>query len=220
MSARLRLNLSDGRPLHWHCAMMRCASVVTLMVMVLATVACAPVIISVYRPSASEGEVLNAHCPHEPRAVIRFERSGVLVSVWTSSYAFYPPRDEIRVLIVFEVPQGKVVRLSNGVVEISVPSDSISKADLSGPVRPGAPMVGDTTPPQSPRTWRLPYDPPQQWRALTHNASFGFTAFLPRPTSQTSVLKLPKFLVNDVEAELPLITLTRQTDWYIAGMNC
>lgn len=81
-------------------------------------------------------------------------------------------------------------------------------------------MVGETTPPKSPRMWRLPYDPPQQWRALTHNASFGFTAFLPWPASQTSALMLPRFLVNDVQAELPLMTLTRQTDWYIAGMNC
>jgi len=199
---------------------MQCASVVTLIVMVLATAACAPRQISVYRPSASEGEVLGARCPAEPRAVIRFERSGVFVSVWTSSYAIHPPRDEIRVRIAFEVPEGKVVRLAHGVVEISVPSGSSSKAELSGPFRPGAPMMGETTPPQSSRKWPLLYDPPQQIRALTHNASFWFTAFLPLPSSQTSALKLPRFQVNDVEAELPLITLTRQTDWYIAGMEC
>lgn len=147
MNARLRLSLSDICLLHWHCAMMQCASVVNLIVVALATAACAPLPISVYRPSASEGEVLDAHCPREPRAVIRFERSGVLVSIWASSYAIYPLRDKVRVLILFEVPPGKVVRLAHGVVEISVPSGSISKADLSGPVRPGAPMVGESTPP-------------------------------------------------------------------------
>jgi hypothetical protein len=174
-------------------------------------------VVHIYQPSAPGGVVLSAHCPPEPRSVIRFERDSILVSAKASYNSEYPRRNGIGVRITFEVPEGKVVRLLDGVVEVSVPILGSFKGELSGPVPPGTPMAGETT---KNKRWGTLYDPPSAMFAMTNHASYYFKTFLSMPNSDTFTLKLPKFLINDVEVELPVINFNRNLDFYIAGINC
>ncbi|GEM_PF-5540174 len=208
--------------------MRRRVSALTLIGVMLTTVSCAPLVVPIYRASASDGEILRAHlCPPEPHSVIRFERHGVLVS----ARAFYKSDNQIWVRTAFEVPEGKVVRLLDHVVKVSVPARGSFEGDLSGgriplkhePDSPSTPMMGETIKHKLRmfEGWPTLYDPPGLVMfAKTPHASYWFDAFLSVPKSDAFTLKLPRFLVNDVEVELPVINFTRHIDFYIAPMNC
>ncbi len=139
---------------------------VTLMGFVLTSTACVPMVGSIYRPSADGGEVLRAHCPPEPRSVIRFEQQGILIS----AKAGYVSGNEIWVQSTFEVPKGKTVRLLDRRVEVSLadhPGYTGQLVDERTLLEPGAvalgePMEGATIQNEIGLSegWPTLYDPP------------------------------------------------------------
>lgn len=162
---------------------------------------------SVYRPSAPGGELLQLHCPPQPRSVIRFARDGVLIS----AYATYVSSDEILVKATFEVPQGETVRLLDAGVEVAIAGQMYFGRQFPGErkvFQRGASRGGDEAAPLG--------GPLQRDKFKT----FWFAASVSAPHADVFTLKLPRFTVNGTQVDLPQITFSRHTEFYIAPMNC
>jgi hypothetical protein len=157
-----------------------------------------------YLPAAQGGTIVRAMQPRT-NSVILFERHSVIVGVNTTDYG-----DQFNASISFEVPEGNIVQLLEHHIEVSVPSKESWKSNLSGhiwtgPGRTGdfpvdAPMIGKN------KGWRLGT---AKGYGNTKNAAFFFKALLfATPGPKTFVIKMPKFRVNNMEVELPLIEFT------------
>jgi len=143
--------------------------------------------------------------------VILFERQGVIVGVNTfyESIQHGYPTNKLYADISFEIPEGEVVQLVQHHVEVSAPSKDSWKSELSGKVWTGpgrtenfsrdAPMIGKN------KAWRFGT---AQGYGNTKHAAFFFSALLFEGFElETLEMNIPKFLINDFEVALPMITL-------------
>lgn len=139
-----------------------------------------------------------------------FERQGVIVGATVSA-------DSVR--IAFEVPEGKVVKLLDKTVEISVAEHVAATGALKGweaagifldrDISPDAPMTGRKA--KKNRDARVS----QFWDCASDNNFFCFVTQVNMPESGSFTLKMPRFSVNGVAMELPPIAITeeRDIDW-------
>jgi len=164
---------------------------------------------SYYHPEALGGKVVRAM---EPRtnSVILFERQGSIIGINTCING----KHQLDVSISFEIPDDKVVQLLEQHIEVSVPSKSISKRKLSGRIWTGlgrtegfpldAPMIGMNS------GWRFGT---AKGYGETKYAAYFFKALLfPSQEEKTFEIKIPRFLVNNTEVELPKIRFTLDSE--------
>lgn len=184
----------------------------------LLTVACAPVMLEFYRPSAPEGEVVRSGCPPGQRFIL-FKRHDVTIGATLGRVAF-------------EVPAGKLVILLDQAVEASSPARGTWKSRLhTGTVwapgsfqprqiQPDKPLPGITS--QQTTAWWPFSGTPTPWGNSRHAYyQFEFSAFpADAKASEPNVIRLPKFSVNDIVVELPPITFTPESESAIVGLNC
>lgn len=175
---------------------------VAAVLMMLMTACLLKIPTSYYRPEALGGKVVRTMEPRTNSAIL-FERQGSIIGINTS------PNDkgQLYVSISFEIPDDKVVQLLEQHVVVSVPSKGIWKSKLSGLIWTG---LG--------RTEGFPLDAPMigmnsGWRfgtatgyGNTKYAAYFFKALLfPSQEEKTFEIKMPKFLMNNTEVELPQI---------------
>jgi len=162
-----------------------------------------------YRPAAPGGTVVRAMQPRTT-SVILFERQDVIVGVNTT----YDYKNQLYVSISFEIPNDKVVQLLENTVEVSVASKEMRKSKLSGRIWTGAgrtkdfplktPMVGRD------KGWSLGT---AKGYGNTKYAAFFFNALLfTAPEAETFEIKIPRFLVNNIESVLPIIEFTLDSE--------
>jgi hypothetical protein len=157
-----------------------------------------------YLPAATGGTIVRAMQPRT-NSVILFKRQGVIIGVNTTDYG-----DRFNASISFEVPEGKIVQLLEHHIEVSGPSKESWKSNLSGHIWTGPGRIGDF-PVNTPMIGKN-----EAWRfgtakgyGNTGHAAFFFKAFLfATPGPKTFVIKMPKFRVNNMDVELPLIEFT------------
>ena len=143
----------------------------------------------------------------EPRtnSVILFEQHGVVVGVNTVFHV-----DRVDASISFEAPEGRTVQLLAHQIEVSVAPGNTWNSKLSGHVWTGpgrtsdfpvdAPMIGKNG------AWRLGV---ARGYGNTKHAAFFFKAPLfATPGPETFAMKMPRFRVDNVEVDLPLIEFT------------
>jgi len=162
-----------------------------------------------YRPAAPEGTVVRGMQPRT-NSVILFERQDVIVGVNTT----YDNKNQLYVSISFEIPNDKVVQLMEHTVEVSVASKEMRKRELSGKIWTGtgrtkdfplnAPMVGRDD------GWSFGT---AKGYGNTKYAAFFFKALLfAAPEAKTFKIKMPRFLVNNIASELPIIEFTLDSE--------
>lgn len=193
----------------------------------LLTVACAPMMLDFYRPSAPEGKVVRSGCPPAERYIL-FERHGVTIgtTIGEDSNRLFKGR------VAFGVPEGKVVLLLDQEVEASARARGTWKGRLAPGIvwppgsfqprdaQPDKPLMGITS------KHRIAWWPfsaaPTPWGHSRHAYySFEFSVSLAEAeVSEAYVLKLPKFSVNDIVVELPPITFIQDRELAIVGLNC
>ena len=186
--------------------------------LVLLTVACAPVMLEFYRPSAPEGEVVRSGCPPGQRYIL-FKSHDVTIGATLGR-------------IAFEVPEGKVVILLDQEVEASARARGTWKSRLAPGIvwppgsfqprhiQPDQPLMGITS--KHTTAWWPFSGTPTPWGNSRHAYyQFEFSA-LPAEAkvSEPHVIRLPKFSVNHIVVELPPITFTPDSELAIVGLNC
>ena len=180
---------------------------------VLVLMSCAVKIVTAYyQPSAISGTNVRA-IKRQPatNSVMLFEIQGVIVGMNT----FYQPEqrdssaNKLYADISFEIPEGKIIELLDYEIEVFAPTGNSWKSELSGKIWTGpgraekfpryAPMIGRN------KAWRLGT---AQGYGNTKHAAFFFSALLFEGSElETLQVKIPKFLINGFEVEIPIITL-------------
>ncbi len=156
-----------------------------------------------YRPEAADGSVVRAMQPRTKSAIL-FDREGVIIGFNTA----YTYEHALSASISFEVPEGKVVQLVEHNLEVQVNSASFNSA-LSGKIWTGPG-----------RTTNFPLNTPMIGKNAgkkfgtatgfgnTDNAAYFFTASLfTKPAPKAFKIKIPKFLINNTEVDLPIVSL-------------
>jgi len=197
-------------------------SLLTIILLMMSTAGCVPATHSFFRPSAPGGTLIRGHCP-PVHSVILLERSGVIVAIRVSESSSHTAR----VLLSFEVPQGRIVRLKERTVELSVPGQGAYQGELDGWVWESRyeshafpvdnPMTGKTR--QSGSDTVTGYGSGGTPH-LFYTFRATFKAKVPMLDSDVFTLKLPRFLVNDADIELPVIDFRRTSEFLIASFNC
>jgi hypothetical protein len=165
-----------------------------------------------YHPSAPDGTNVRA-IKREPRtnSAILFEHQGVIIGINTfyKSKAHGYPTNQLHADISFEIPEGNTVQLVQHHIAVSAPRVDSWKSKVSGRVwtKPGrteefprdATMVGRN------KAWRWGT---AQGYGNTKHATFFFSALLFEGFELKNLeIKIPTFLINNQEVELPIITL-------------
>ena len=194
-------------------------SFLAILLLALLTVACYPGTISYLHPSALEGKLVSAHCP-PAKSVLLFEKQGVVVGVRAT--ASFSREDQVDVAITFEVPEDKTVQLIDNHIEAYVGSQKISEAKLSVLVwksrfktadfSPDSPLIG--------KTERSLFFEQVTMYGTTEHAYYIFKTSLTVPESETFMLKMPGFLVDNVKVELPIVKFMKTEEFAIQPLNC
>ena len=190
------------------------SAVVALSVLLLA--ACAPMTVPFYRPGAAPGKVVKAWCP-PVHSVILFEVHDVLVGFEVSS----SQSDRVLVTIMFEIPENRSVQLVDHSVEIYGPTQASLKGELSGRVWVSAGQTGEISldTPMYGRTEERLFDQITRYGKTKH-AYYFLRADVAAIQSDRLFLKPPRFLVNGLRVDLPVITFSRTTESYVGSLNC
>lgn len=185
--------------------------------------ACVPTVETTLRPVASNGEILDGHCPPAPRTVVAFQRQGVLVSV----RAYLGSNDVVDIRIEYEVPEGKVLKLVETYVTLLPPKNPPLMADLktnqySKPVISGKEIYGTTISSQLLESdgWPTLYSPKKGDVAKTIYKSYSTHAKLSATQFDSFSLILPRFIVNDVEIPPIQVTFAKEVTAYLGYFNC
>ena len=171
-----------------------------------------------YRPQAVSGTVARAFCPpvHD---VILFEAHEINVGVRVSSYA----KDEIRIVIEFVIPDNHVVEIIDRTVEIYSSASNRSQGTLSG-----IKWVSLS------RTEEITLDKPLQGRTekklflfrqttlsgKTNHAYYLLKVNMEKLDEDEFYLELPRFTVNGVASNLPVIKYVKDKEFVVVGINC
>lgn len=204
-SRRLRGNFNKGR------------SLFAVLLPAILMITCAPMTTSFYRPDAQDGRVVRGQCP-PVHSFILFERNNVIVAAKAS----YPSEDQIIVTVTFEVPENNVVHLIDKTVEVSTPSQGTFKGVLSGYIwtSPGRTSDFQSEMPLTGKTKKNLFLDQVTFYGVTEHAYYAFNASLSMPFTEMFLLRLPRFLVNNIEVELPLINFRHTSESYIGSLNC
>lgn len=190
--------------------------------------ACAPMTTTFYRPTAPEGKIAQAFCP-PVESIIIIEINGVIISTrasyssvnWIGERA-YPSTNKIEVTIGFEVPEGRTVALENQKIASMLDDKIIDSQDLLGRtwVSRGHTEIFETTSPMIGKVEKRIFWPHAPYSGSTDNSYYWFSAKIFVPQTETFIIKLPDFLVNDLKVEPPLISFTIDESTYIGSLNC
>jgi hypothetical protein len=160
-----------------------------------------------YHPEATGGKVVRTGQSRTQSAIL-FEQEGVIIGFHTSYYD-----EKIHARISFEVPDDKVVQLVDQNVEVKV-NAATYRIVLSGSVWPEgwfsqpidfpifSPMIGKKAKYGSVRGF-----------GDTRNANFFVDgSIVTKPQPEAFQVKLPRFRINNVEVNLPVIRLKRASE--------
>ncbi len=180
-------------------------------------VSCAPMTTIFYRPAAIDGKVVSAHCP-PVESFILFETDGIVLG----SKASKAEDGLINVIITFEVPKDKVVKLIDGEI-FSIKNNQIfSSSKLHGRVWVSAGRTKEflVTTSMPGKTEKKIFFKQITPYGTTQHAYYFFTGQLPVPNQESFIIKLPNFSVNGVEVKSPKVRFTQDSKQYIGSLNC
>ena len=176
---------------------------------------CAPTLATFVEPQAPGGEITNSNCPPQPD-VLLFRAEGVVAAVHTRNES-----GRRQIVLSFEVPQGRRVRLAGSTVGVHTASGDRVRGELSGvwmgsrdrsaPAHPESSMFG--------RTERLRYGTRTGY-GLTRHDFFMFTAEFATPLGDEFTVTLPRVTINGFAWDLPEVRFRRVRRWLITPFNC
>ena len=185
-------------------------------VFVLFLAACAPMSVSYYRPGAAHGKVVKAWCPRV-HSVILFDVHDVIVGFEISAIQ----QNHVLATMTFEIPEKHSVQLIDHFVEIHSSTQASSQGDLSGRVWVSAGRTGEISlnTPMYGKTEKRVFDQITRYGKTKQAYYFLRAEAAAIPLEKLSV-KPPRFLVNGMQVELPVITFSRTSESYIGSLNC
>lgn len=187
---------------------------VVLSVMLLT--ACAPMTVNYYRPDAASGKVVRAWCP-PVHSVILIETHDVIVGFEISS----PQKDRVLASITFEIPENHKVQLVDRFVEIHSSTGVSSKGEISGRMWVAAGRTAEIQldMPMQGNTKKRLFDQITRY-GKTEHAYYFLIADMAAVQSDRFSLKPPRFFVNGIQVDLPVITFVRTKETHIGSLNC
>ena len=178
---------------------------------------CYPTTVELFRPEATGGRVVGAHCP-PLKSFILFERNDVIVGV----RALESPIGQVSITVTFEVPQNTTVALKEQTIAVILDGKDFSTNALTGrhwisaahtaKLPENSPMVGKTK-----KSWF--FDQITLY-GTTEHAYFFFKATLDIKDPDVFEIRLPTLQINGVEVKIPVIKFKRDSKFYIAPFNC
>ena len=178
---------------------------------------CAPISTELYRPEATGGRVVKAHCP-PVNSFILFERSDVIIGIRASQTS----EDQASVTVTFEVPKDQTVELKGQLAAVLLDGREFSRSTLTGrkwialgrtaEIPENAPMIG--------KTEKKLFFKQTTLYGTTDHAYFFFTTTLAIKNPSIFEVRLPAILINGVEVNLPNIVFKKRTASYIGSLNC
>lgn len=192
------------------------AGAATASVFVLFLAACAPMSVSFYRPDAVHGKVVKAWCP-PVHSIILFEVHEVVVGFEVSS----SQENRVLVTMTLEIPEKNSVQLIDHSVEILSSTQARLRGDLSGRVWVSAGRTGEISlrTPMHGKTEKSLFDQITRYGKTKHAYYFLRAEIAAVPFENLS-LKPPRFLVNGMQVDLPVISFSRINESYIGSLNC
>ena len=190
--------------------------IATVLLSLMLLTACAPITVTYYRPDAVSGKVVKAWCP-PVHSFILIETHDVIAGFKVSA----TQEDRVMVTITFEIPEKHNVQMIDHFVEIYGPSGVNSKSELFGRTWVAAG-----------RTAEIPLDMPMQgstkkrvfdqttFYGKTEHAYFFLRADMPVVQSEMFSLKPPRFFVDGIQVDLPVITFTKSKETFVGSLNC
>jgi hypothetical protein len=162
-----------------------------------------------YLPAAPGGTVVRTMQPRTNSAIL-FERQGVIIGVNTTT----DDKDQLYVSISFEIPDDELVQLLERHIEVSIPSKDVWESELSGWVWTGpgrtkdfpldAHMIGKNSASR--------FGTANGYGNTTYAAYFFKALLFAARSEKTFKIVMPKLLVNNIEAELPKIEFTLESE--------
>jgi hypothetical protein len=192
------------------------AGAVAVSLSMLFSAACAPMSVSFYRPDSAHGKVVKAWCP-PVRSVILFDVYDVIVGFEVTS----PQENRVLATMMFEIPEKHSVLLIEHAIEIQSPTQASSWGDLTGRVWVSAGRTGEISlkTPMHGKTEERFFDQITRYGKTKHAYYFLRAEITAIPLEKLS-LKPPRFLVDGMEVDLPIITFSRTSESYVGSLNC
>lgn len=189
---------------------------VSLLLMLALMTACAPMTVTYYRPEAASGKIVKAWCP-PVRSFILIETHEVIVGFKASS----PQEDRLRVNITFEIPSKHNVQLTDHFVEIHGPPGISSKGELFGFtwVAAGRAEEIPLNMPMQGSTKKRMFDQTTLY-GKTEHAYFFLRAEMDAIQSERFTLKPPRFYVDGIQVDLPVINFIKIEESIVGSLNC
>ena len=140
--------------------------------------------------------------------IVRFEISAI-------------QQNHVLATMTFEIPEKHSVQLIDHFVEIHSSTQASSQGDLSGRVWVSAGRTGEISlnTPMYGKTEKRVFDQITRYGKTKHAYYFLRAEAAAIPLEKLSV-KPPRFLVNGMQVELPVITFSRTSESYIGSLNC
>jgi hypothetical protein len=192
-------------------------SLIILTLLLFVVVSCAPMTTKFYRPAAIDGKVVFAHCP-PVESFILFETGGIILG----SKASKSTDDLITVMITFEVPDGKKVKLMDHEIYSLIDNQVFARSNLLGAVRVSAGRTSEfiATTPMLGKTEKKLFFKQITLYGTTEHAYYFFSGQLSVPNLESFIIKLPNFSVNGVLVKPPIIRFSQDSMQYIGSLNC
>jgi hypothetical protein len=154
-----------------------------------------------YSPNASDGVLRKSHCygASGPPSVIELKRDDVIIKA-----SILEKDSGLSIFLRLDIPKGKTVRLDSSTIRVSSPSNTItSDGTLSAEMliaeppwkielKPTESMVGDTR-----KSNICMFGP------CLFNNTFDLTTTLTMKKSDTVIVHLPIFIINEKNVQLP-----------------
>jgi len=185
------------------------------LIFIISLVGCVPLWVNTYySPNAEGGTVKKSQCNETagPPDMIEFVRNDVSIGVKVTDMG-----DQLSVFVQVHIPKDREVRLLNGIVFVSIPSNSAPLEGLLNPIiyhdqspwSIGDAMVGET------REFKGIF------RSLFLGKFYGMEAKIKAPKSDVLKVRIPELEINGQKVGLPEITFTRDKSLEVFGpVNC
>ena len=178
-------------------------------------VACAPVMETIYRPSAPEGIIVGTLCHGMagPKEKINFSRNGVVAGVFAKPAT---SAKRARLVVSIEVQEGSIVWISTNEFKLRSNSGEVTI------LRPKLINYYDETPVIKTMPVMAPLEG-ETWRRRSGQA-FGRIFFIDiefaAPDEANFYLRLPPIRINEKSTEFPEILFHREKDAHVLPLNC
>ena len=191
------------------------AGVASVLAFALFLAACVPMSVSYYRLGEAYGKVVKAWCP-PVHSVILFDVHDVIVGFEVSAIQ----QNRVLAIMTFEIPEKHSVQLIDRFVAIHSSTQASSQGELTGWVWTSAGRTGEISlnTPMYGKTEERLFDQITRYGKTKHAYYFLQAEVATTPLEKLFV-KPPRFLVNGMQIELPVITFSRISETYIGSLN-